>query len=219
MPPMILDTFSCATHEQEPSHSDVKIDHEVWQLYEQSVRQTWRPTPSFLVCIQPLESRVPCRPGNTSKCPSRTLWTGTKTNTCGHEVADPANTFRTLLMNQQLSLPQGVQPSTRDTNWTRSDRVLHVSNTCIQNQSLEPTAVLWMFSSQSTLRTSDTKTIKIMPFRLLPRTGIKRMFQVAFSGIGKLFVKNFPTKYPLLLVLKNSRDRPKKKMVCVVVTS
>ena len=32
------------------------------------------------------------------------------------------------------------------------------------------------------------------------------MFQVAFRGIGKLSVENF-------------RDRPKKKMVCVVETS
>ena len=67
----------------------------------------------------------------------------TKTNTCGDEVADPTDTFRTLLANQQLSLPQGVQPSTRDTNGTLSDRVLNVSNTCTQNQPLEPTTDLW----------------------------------------------------------------------------
>ena len=43
------------------------------------------------------------------------------------------------------------------------------------------------------------------------------MFQVAFSGIGKLFVKNFPTKLQLLFVLKTPEVI--QKMVCVVVTS
>ena len=59
-----------------------------------------------------------------------------------------------------------------------------------------------VFGSQTTLRTSDTVTIKITPLRSLPRTGIDRMFQVAFRGIGKLSVINFPTKHQLLLVLK-----------------
>ena len=68
-----------------------------------------------------------------------------------------------------------------------------------------------MFSSQSTLRTSDTETIKITPLRLLPRTSTDRMFQVAFRGIGKLFVKNFPTKHQLLLVLKTPEIVQRRK--------
>ena len=71
------------------------------------------------------------------------FWAVTETNTCEHWVEVPTDTFRTLLANQRLSLPQGVQPSTRDTNETRSDRVVHVSNTCTQNQSHEPTTVSW----------------------------------------------------------------------------
>ena len=62
------------------------------------------------------------------------------------------------------------------------------------------------------------KPTKLRPLRLLPRTGIDRMFQVAFRGIGKLSVKNFPTT-SIAVCLENSGDRPKKKMVCVVGTS
>ena len=143
MPPKVSGTFSCATHESEPSHSDVQTDHEVWRQYESFVRQTWWPTPSFLICIHQLVSCGPHRSGNTSQCQSRKFLAVSETNTGGHGVEAPTDTFRTLQASQRLFLPQGVQPSTRDTNETRSDQVLHVSNTCTQNQSHEPTTVSW----------------------------------------------------------------------------
>ena len=83
-------------------------------------------------------------------------------------------------------------------------------------------SVVWkspMFGSQSTLRTSDTETMKITPLRSLPRTGIDRMFQVSFRGIGKFVCQKLSDKTSIAVCLEHSGDRPKKKMVCVVATS